>query len=104
MSIKLFCVVKGTTTPFSVVIDSGETVDDLKNAIKAKKPNDFASIDADRLRLWQVEIPDDRNDLIANPALPDNDELQATKRIRRYFPEQPLDDYIHVIVEVPTGN
>ncbi|KAG0014548.1 hypothetical protein BGZ82_001722, partial [Podila clonocystis] len=31
---------------------------DLKDLIKAKKTNDFSDIDADKLTLWRVSIPD----------------------------------------------
>ena len=58
--ITLFCLVQGTSTPFSVDIDRNQIVDHLKDAIKAKKSKYFASIDADNLRLWRVEIPVDR--------------------------------------------
>jgi hypothetical protein len=60
MSIKLFCLVQKETTPFPVVINRDETVGDLKDAIKAKKAPELDSWAADKLRLWKVEIPDDR--------------------------------------------
>ncbi|CAG8513854.1 7023_t:CDS:2, partial [Paraglomus occultum] len=101
MSIKLFCIVKGTNTPFPVDIDSEKTVGDLKDAIKVKKAPEFDSFAADRLRLWKVEIQDDRDDLLADLALQDTLELLATKKIIKYFAEQPADESIHVIVEVP---
>jgi hypothetical protein len=78
MSITLFCLVQGASTAFSVDIDRSLTVDHLKKAIKAEKANDFANIDADKLRLWKVEIPDDRDDLIQGQALQDNNQLLPT--------------------------
>jgi hypothetical protein len=67
MSITLFCLVKGNTTAnaFSVKISRDEPISELKDVIKAKKPNDFA----DKLKLWKVEIPDDRDDLLSNLSL-----------------------------------
>ncbi|RGB23113.1 hypothetical protein C1646_729191 [Rhizophagus diaphanus] len=58
MSITLFCLVKGNTTAnaFPVHIGKGQFVGDLKKVIKAEKQNDFAGVDADKLRLWKVEI------------------------------------------------
>jgi hypothetical protein len=53
MSITLLCLVKGNTlaNAFPVHIDGNSLVGDLKDAIKAKKQNDFAGVDADKLRL-----------------------------------------------------
>ena len=55
---KLFCAivdVKGATFP--VDIDAGETVGDLKDVIKAKKPNKI-KCDADQLRLFLAKKGD----------------------------------------------
>ena len=105
MSIKIFCLEKGRTPAvqhaFPVNISRDETVGDLKDAIKAKKPNDFAGIDADRLRLWQVEIPVDRNDLIQGQPLQDDDQLKATDYIDEYWTDPPKRRHIHVIVKLP---
>src|SRR3954447_9259865 len=98
MSITLLCLVKGNTTAsaFAVDIDREKLVSHLKDAIKAKKQNDFAGIDADRLKLWNVKIPDDRDDLLSRLTLNDGDELLATKKISKYFPDSPLEEHIHV--------
>jgi len=105
MSIKIFCLEKGRTPAvqhaFPVNISRDETVGDLKDAIKAKKPNDFAGIDADRLRLWQVEIPVDRNDLIQGQPLQDDDQLKATDYIDEFWTDPPKRRHIHVIVKLP---
>ncbi|KFH63329.1 hypothetical protein MVEG_10739 [Podila verticillata NRRL 6337] len=60
----LFCLIDGEAmfNAFSVKISSGDTVDDLKDLIKAKKTNDFSDLDADKLTLWRVSIPDDDDD------------------------------------------
>ena len=99
MSITLLCLVKGNlpANAFAVDIDSGKLVSHLKEVIKAKKQNDFTSVDADKLKVWKVEIPDDRDDELADPAL--QDELLATKKISKYFPSPPAEECIHVIVE-----
>lgn len=59
MSIKLLCLVKGDklSKKFSVKIDKDKSIFELKRVIKAKNQNCFAGIDADRLKLWKVEIP-----------------------------------------------
>ena len=51
----LFCSVHGDpdAEPFAVKIQEDETVSELKEHIKDKKSNEFASVDADRLKLWK---------------------------------------------------
>ena len=75
---------------FSVKINKDETISELKKRV-----------DADKLKLWMVEIPADCNDLIQGQPqlLQDNDQLKATISIAT-----PKRRHIHVIVEVPTGN
>ena len=103
MSITLLCLVKGNTlaNAFPVDIDKDQLVGHLKEAIRAKKQNDFAGIDADKLRLWKVTIPDDQDDLLSNLTLNDGDELLATKKISKYFPDSPPEEHIHIIVKLP---
>ena len=54
--ITLFCWVidSSSTAPFSVSISASETVDGLKDAIKAKKGHELGDFDADALTLWKV--------------------------------------------------
>src|ERR1044071_640913 len=103
MSITLLCLVKENTlaNAFPVDIDKDQLVGHLKEAIKTKKQNDFAGIDADKLRLWKKEIPDDQDDLLSNLTLNDGDELLATKKISKYFSDSPPEEHIHVIVKLP---
>ena len=81
-----------------------KSISELKKLIKAENQNDFAGVDADELRSWKVEIPDDRDDLLTDHPLENAIELQATKKISKYFPGELAYEYIHVIVEVPPGN
>src|SRR2546421_8028180 len=100
MSITLFCLVKGNTTAnaFSVKISRDEPISELKKAIKAEKQNDFAGVNADKLKLWKVEISGDH----VNPlTLHDNDELLAIKKILKYFTDSPPEEHIHVLVKPP---
>ncbi|RGB36217.1 hypothetical protein C1646_697596 [Rhizophagus diaphanus] len=103
MSITLLCLVKGnkTSNAFAVDIDREKLVSHLKKVIKAEKQNDFAGIDAEKLRLWKKEIPDDQDDLLSNLTLNDGDELLATKMISKYFPDSPPEEHIHVLVSPP---
>jgi hypothetical protein len=74
MSITLFCLVKGNTTAsaFEVDIEKNKSISKLKEAIKAKNQNDFAGVDAVKLKLWKVEIRDDRDDILSNLTLQDS--------------------------------
>ncbi|PKY29204.1 hypothetical protein RhiirB3_530348, partial [Rhizophagus irregularis] len=81
--------------------DREKLVSHLKDAIKAKKQNDFAGIDADRLKLWKVSIPGDQDDQLRNLILQDSDELLAIRKISKYFPDSPPEEHIHVIVKLP---
>src|SRR3954447_17365480 len=103
MSITLLCLVKGNTlaNAFPVDINKDQLVGHLKDAIKAKKQNDFAGIDADKLRLWKVTIPSDQDDQLKNLILQDSDELLAIRKISKYFPDSPPEEHIHVLVEPP---
>ena len=100
MSITLFCLVKGNTTAnaFEVDIEKDKSISKLKEAIKEKKQNDFAGVDADKLKLWKVEISGDHVDPLT---LHDNDELLAINDIGDYWTEKPLKKHIHVLVEPP---
>ena len=106
MTITLLCLVKGNTTTnaFSVKISRDEPISELKKAIKAEKQNDFAGVDADKLKLWKKEIPDDRIDLLSNLTLNDEDELLATREIGDYWTEKPPKRHIHVLVEPPEAS
>ena len=103
MSITLFCLVKGNTSEkaFSVKISRDEPISELKKAIKAEKAPEFNNFPADKLKLWNVKIPNNRNDLLSNLTLNDGDELLATKKISKYFPDSPPEEHIHVIVKLP---
>ncbi|CAG8594788.1 2716_t:CDS:2 [Paraglomus occultum] len=101
MSITLLCLVKGNTTTnaFPVHIGGNELVGDLKEAIKESQKPFFDGVPTKDIKLWKVTIPDDQDDLLSNLTLNDGDELLATKKISKYFPDSPAEEHIHVIVE-----
>src|ERR1051326_44768 len=103
MSITLLCLVKGNTlaNAFPIDVNKDQLVGHLKKVIKAEKQNDFAGIDADRLKLWKKEIPDDQDNLLSNLTLNDGDELLATRELGDYWTEKPPKRNIHVIIEPP---
>ena len=106
MSITLLCLVKGNTlaNAFPVDINKDQLVGHLKKVIKAEKQNDFAGVDADRLKLWKVPISDDHVDPLNNLLLEDSDKLLAINEIGDYWTEKPSKKHIHVIVSPPEAN
>ena len=103
MSITLFCLIKGNTTvsAFEVVVEKDKSISHLKKVIKAEQPQTFANVDAKDLKLWKVTTPGDQDDQLRNLILQDKDELLATKKISKYFPDSPPEEHIHVIVKLP---
>ncbi|RGB40182.1 hypothetical protein C1646_753552 [Rhizophagus diaphanus] len=103
MSITLLCFVKGNTlvNAFPVDIDKDWLVGHLKEAIKTKNPQTFANINAKDIKLWKVSIPSDQDDQLRNLILQNSDELLAIRKISKYFPDLPFEEYIHVIVKLP---
>ncbi|KAK3805923.1 MAG: CRN family protein [Benniella sp.] len=112
-NLKIFCVIVGETKSFSVKVPSDDTVDDLKDAIKAKKSNyfDLMKIDADQLTLWRVSLPDD-DDLPTllkslndkqklSDFLSDKEKLKATTKLSNIFDAELPEDTIHIIVQLP---
>ncbi|ORY98441.1 hypothetical protein BCR41DRAFT_390512 [Lobosporangium transversale] len=100
---KLFCILDGNSTPFSVVVSPDDTVDDLKKAIKKEKENDFREIDADKLNLFHVSVPDEGATI--NLANIESKELltRATSKISKIFGISPLpEETINVIIQRPS--
>ncbi|RHZ85979.1 hypothetical protein Glove_57g125 [Diversispora epigaea] len=105
MSINLFCLVEedllATTRAFLVEINKDETIGELKDAIKLEY---FVDVSADKLQLWKVDIDISdscNNDQLSNLSLQDQDQLLATEKISKYFPDLPAKECIHVIVKLP---
>jgi hypothetical protein len=60
-----------TTNAFSVKISRDEPISDPKKVIKEEKAPVFDNFPADELKLWKVEIRDDRDDQLSNLTLQD---------------------------------
>ncbi|ORY97137.1 hypothetical protein BCR41DRAFT_228771 [Lobosporangium transversale] len=102
---KLFCILDGHSTPFSVVVSPDDTVDDLKKAIKKEKEPEFDYIPADKLNLWHVSIvigDDEDEKTITLSEHPDAKKLHATSEISEVFGSAPAKKTIHVIVQRPS--
>jgi hypothetical protein len=105
----LWCWVRGSTSIFDITVGKDNRVSKIKEVIKERKPNDFAKIDADRLKLLKLKNPvsDEHISDIQNLTLQDNkDEVSLMKDMRKivtYWPDDQAhsEDLIHVIVEAP---
>lgn len=105
--ILLWCLVRGGSV-FDITIGRNNHVSDLKKAIKDKKPNDFANVDADRLTLWMLKNAVNINK-IQGLFLQDNESdqnvvlLKDMRKIGSYWPDdqEHSEDCIHVVVEQP---
>ncbi|KAG0272311.1 hypothetical protein BGZ95_011952, partial [Linnemannia exigua] len=101
----LFCLVDGdaTTNAFPVEIESTKTVSDLKYLIRTEKSPGFNDVDADKLTLWRVSIPDVDDDEI--PVLIDNltgkKKMRATNKLSMVFDAAFPENTICVFVQRP---
>nr|AGV79330.1 crinkler [Phytophthora capsici] len=102
---KLFCAIVGVAgSAFSVKVDEGETVDDLKKAIKAEKMYQFP---ADELRLFLAKQPveDESGKEVVPVYRPSAEEMKEEKlkwlpdehRAALKLVEGESDDYIHAL-------
>ena len=110
MVYKLFCIVLGEKSTFSVKVDETQTVDELKEAIKNKEPHKFKDVDSDELTLHQIKIvlPDDDDEsdnILGGVSQPGyvfdhKRKLFSTSKMSKYFRQHPEGD-IHILVELP---
>ncbi|KAF9312447.1 hypothetical protein BG003_006268 [Podila horticola] len=104
--LSLFCLVDGeaTSNAFSIKIPSNDTIDDLKDLIKAKIPDTFNGVDAKDLTLWHVSlpvIPANKHKPIAASEIEFKTELDPTDDLNDVFEETPPRKTIHIIVQRP---
>ncbi|KAF9536435.1 hypothetical protein EC957_010987 [Mortierella hygrophila] len=102
----LFCLVDGeaTSKAFSVKVPSSDTVDDLKELIKDKKPVDFEHVDANNLTLWHVAHPviaANKHQPVLLNTIDSPTELDPTDDIADVFAEIPPKKTIHILVQRP---
>jgi len=97
----LFVYVIGLNHSFSVDVERSRTVDYLKKAILREKPNDLKDIDADRLVLYKVELPDGKDlERLASQASKEELEVPSSK-LSKIFPVDPPEEVVSVLVKVP---
>ncbi|KAI7817526.1 hypothetical protein BC939DRAFT_465621 [Gamsiella multidivaricata] len=103
----IFCLTDGepTSNAFSVKIPSKkETVDRLKELIKAKKTVAFADVDTDKLTLWRVSVPvvaTNIDNAVFLNEINSKTKLIPTDDVSKVFPKTPAKNTIHIIVQRP---
>src|SRR4051794_7725583 len=113
-TITLSCLVVGENpyeNAFNVKVNKTEAVSELRKAIKVEKQNDFANVDADKLKLWKVDISFEKENKkleLVNTKINVNikedlcgEELLPLSKISKHFSSQPADEHIHIIVQRP---
>src|SRR5712671_902065 len=107
LELEFQCLVIGQRNTFTVEINAGKRVNQLKEAIAAKKKSAFQKIDVDAtdLILYSIVVEEDSIDEI----LPKVDvaklkELSPSHKLSRYFSDPLPDNSVFaVIVQLPAG-
>ena len=84
-------------------INTSSLVHQLKKAIRDEKAPEFNGFSPDKLRLWKVNVCDNDGESTSLFPQQEHEELQATKKIENYFPEEPAEEQIHIIVTTPSN-
>jgi len=101
VQLKLFVFIIRLNTLFPVTIESSETVGDLKESIVIENPNDLKGVDADRLFLYQVELPDDDTlEQSAAQAVNARRPLRPSHLLSGLFPANPPVETVNIVVKV----
>jgi len=101
LRLKLFVFIIGPDTSFPITIDSSETVGDLKERILEKNPNDLKGVDAARLTLYLVELPDDDTlEQSVAQAVNTRRPLRPSHPLSEIFPANPPAKTINIVVKV----
>ena len=97
----LWCFVQGSSSIFKVNIGTNNDIDDLKEAIKSKKPNDTAGVNADKLRLWIVNFASISD--ISEEMLNDDNELNDERSTIENTFSGIEESNIRVVIKVPVN-
>ncbi|KAL4064512.1 hypothetical protein J3A83DRAFT_4272324 [Scleroderma citrinum] len=97
------CLVLGDTPDriFPVEIARTKTVSALKEAIKDKKPHAFRSVDADKLDLCHVSLPNDDELKHKVHVFNFDKSLQPISILANIFIDVPAQEHLHIIVRPP---
>src|ERR1044071_8402508 len=98
-NVMLFCLIQGDSPNniFEVEIENNKYVNDLKEEIKKKNPDDFSILDVDKL--WKVDIPLGEDGKPTDIKEFESEELDTTKKVIDYFPDNLSEKRVHIIVQ-----
>ena len=106
--LQLNCLVFGDDPnhAFPVKIADTASVGALKETVKDNQRHVFQHVDAERLALWKISIPGDRNleEKINNLDLANKEPLPHVLKLSKVFPDLPEEEHLHIIVgSLPAG-
>ncbi|KAF9178941.1 hypothetical protein BGZ49_005239, partial [Haplosporangium sp. Z 27] len=101
--IKLFCILDGESSAFEVKLDADDSIAALKEAIKEKKPNDLQGLDADKLVLYQIAVPDEGTQVYLDKIDSSTPLIKGSNEISEVFGTAPAKKTIHVIIQRPSA-
>ena len=105
--LNLNCLVLNNDTShiFPIEIMESKTVGTLRKAIKDEKRPAFDHVPTDALLLWKVSIPVNRNltENLSKLLFVDEGSLLPVERLSKVFADQPEDEHLHIVVQVPPG-
>jgi len=109
---KIWCIIIGETTPFSVKIDQTESVDDLKKSVKKEKVDILDAFAADQLTLYKIHV-DTIKTTYTTVVQDISQDLSNTQKVTQLDPMDELSEVfgtmgppkekIHILVERPAG-
>ena len=106
-TLDLNCLVLGHDAShiFPIEIAESKTVGTLRKAIKDEKRPAFDHVPTDALLLWKVSIPVNRNltENLSKLLFVDEGSLLPVERLSKVFADQPEDEHLHIVVQVPPG-
>jgi hypothetical protein len=104
-TLTLLCYVRGDKykQAFTVKIKEGESVADLKKAIKEEQSPIFDHVTANSLALWRVSIPCNRGlkAKVESLSLNDDHSLEPASVLSEVFSDGLKEKHVHVVVEHP---
>jgi len=101
--LRLFVYVIGLSgSSFHVIIKGSETVGELKKAILKEVSNDLRGVDADRLVLYKVELPDADGDTLQQTApQASHEELKVpSEQLSQLFPMAPPKKTVSIVAKI----
>jgi len=112
MSYTIWCILSGEDSKFSVELDESKTVYDLTEGIKAKRSVELASVAANNLNLYRIDLK--LGDGAGVPPLRDTVEMKMKElkekgesplrpihKVRKYYPAELEDEVVQIFVQLP---